>query len=124
MKKLPIGLQTIEEIIDEGYVYVDKTALIFRLIKEGKYYFLSRPRRFGKSLLLSTLSAILNGNKELFQNCHIYSTDYSWKKHPIIHLDFTQILTKSPEDLEASLKRKLESIAKSYNKSIAIGVVA
>lgn len=120
VKKLPIGIQSIEKIIKDDYVYVDKTLLIYKLITENPYYFLSRPRRFGKSLLVSTLKAIFNGEKELFQDCHIYSTDYKWEKHPIIHLDFTQILTSSTEDLEASLKRKLESIAKSYNKSITM----
>ena len=118
MKKLPIGIQTIEEIIDGGYVYVDKTASIFQLISDSKYYFLSKPRRFGKSLLISTLKAIFNGDKELFKDCQIYGLDYKWEKHPIIHLDFTQILTKSAEDLKASLKRKLVKIAESYGKSI------
>jgi len=118
VKKLPIGIQTIEEIINEGYTYVDKTSLIFSLITEGKYYFLSRPRRFGKSLLISTLKAIFSGKKELFKDCHIYSTDYRWHEHPIIHLDFTQILTKTPQELKDSLQRALEEIAKSYRKSI------
>lgn len=120
MKKLPIGIQTIEEIIQEDYIYVDKTDLIFRLINEGKYYFLSRPRRFGKSLLISTLKKIFSGEKELFKNCFIYSLDYEWQTYPIIHLDFTQILTKNPLDLEKSLKRKLIKIAQSYGKSLEI----
>lgn len=115
MKKLPIGIQSIEKIIKDGYVYVDKTALIYQLITEEPYYFLSRPRRFGKSLLVSTLKAIFTGNKELFKDCQIYLTDYKWEKHPIIHLDFTQIPTDSPEQLEVALKEILESIAKSYN---------
>jgi len=118
VKKLPIGIQTIEEIINEGYTYVDKTSLIFSLITEGKYYFLSRPRRFGKSLLISTLKAIFSGKKELFKNYYIYSADYLWEKHPIIHLDFTRILTKSPQELKDSLQRALDEIAKSYDKSI------
>ena len=120
MKKLPIGIQTIEEVIEDGHVYVDKTALIFQLITEGKYYFLSRPRRFGKSLLVSTLKAIFNGDKELFKDCQIYSTDYTWEKHPIIHLDFTQIMTESSQDLGESLKKRLIKIAELYGKSIEI----
>lgn len=120
MKKLPIGIQTIREIIEENYVYVDKTALIFQLIDEGKCYFLSRPRRFGKSLLISTLKAIFNGEKELFKDYQIHSISYEWRKYPIIHLDFAQIITKSPQALEASLKRKLIKIAKFYGKSLKI----
>ena len=65
--KYPIGIQTFEEIIREGYVYVDKTELVYRLVSEGKIYFLSRPRRFGKSLLLSTLKSYYQGKKELFK---------------------------------------------------------
>ena len=118
MKKLPIGIQTIEKIIEGNYIYVDKTALVFQLINEGGYYFLSRPRRFGKSLLVSTLKAIFNGDKELFKDCHIYSAHYEWQRHPIVHLDFAQIVTKDPQGLEESLKRNLIKIAKSYGKSI------
>ncbi|HNI28748.1 MAG TPA: AAA family ATPase, partial [Leptospiraceae bacterium] len=66
MKRLPIGIQTFSEIITENYLYVDKTDRILELIKNGKYYFVSRPRRFGKSLLISTLDSIFNGRKELF----------------------------------------------------------
>ncbi len=111
-------MQSIEEIIEGGYVYVDKTALIFQLITESKYYFLSRPRRFGKSLLVSTLKAIFSGNKELFKDCEICSTNYDWQKHPIIYLDFTQFSTKSSEELEEDLKQELMATAKLYGKSI------
>ena len=118
MKKLPIGIQSIEEIIEGGYIYVDKTALIFQLIDEGKYYFLSRPRRFGKSLLISTLKAIFNADKKLFKDCQIYSRNYNWQKHPIIHLDFTQFSTESVQELEKDLKKELLATAKLYGKSI------
>ena len=66
-RKYPIGIQSFENIRKEGYLYVDKTALIYQLVQTGKYYFLSRPRRFGKSLLLSTLQAYYEGKKELFE---------------------------------------------------------
>ncbi len=66
MKKLPVGIQTFSELIRENYVYVDKTEDIFRMIDSGKYYFLSRPRRFGKSLLLSTLKSLFLGDRDLF----------------------------------------------------------
>lgn len=73
MKKLPIGIQTFADIIKGRYLYIDKTKIIHRLLEEGgKYYFLSRPRRFGKSLLVSTLKEIFSGNKELFQDLWIY----------------------------------------------------
>lgn len=79
-------MQSIENIINRNFLYVDKTDIIHRLITDGQYYFLSRPRRFGKSLLLSTLEAIFKGDKELFKNCHIYNTDYDSKKHPVISI--------------------------------------
>lgn len=118
MKKLPIGLQSIEKLLGEGCVYVDKTLLVYKLITEAENYFLSRPRRFGKSLLVSTLKAIFSGEKELFKNCQIYSTDYRWQKHPIIHLDFAQIPNDGVEKLELALQETLEYIAESYNISI------
>ncbi len=91
MKKLPIGMPLIGDIVDQNFVYVDKTDLIYKLITNGQSYLLSRPRRFGKSLLLSTFEAIFKGDKELFKNCHIYNTDYEWQKHPVIYLDFAKI---------------------------------
>jgi Predicted AAA-ATPase len=72
MKKLPIGIQTFEIMINGGYVYVDKTEHIYRIITEARYYFLSRPRRFGKSLLVSTLKEIFSGNKQLFEGLWVY----------------------------------------------------
>jgi len=86
-KKLPIGLQTLSEIIQEGYVYVDKTYFAHKLITSGKYYFLSRPRRFGKSLFLDTLAEIFMGNKDLFKGLYIHDR-YGFKKHPVIRISF------------------------------------
>ncbi|MEY4504063.1 MAG: hypothetical protein RL154_356, partial [Pseudomonadota bacterium] len=79
MKKLPIGIQTFEKIRTEDYIYVDKTNIAFNLINSGQYYFLSRPRRFGKSLFLSTLKSIFEGKKELFEGLAIYDK-YDWSK--------------------------------------------
>ena len=73
--KYPIGIQTFRELIEEGYVYVDKTALVYRLVSEGKIYFLSRPRRFGKSLLVSTLESYYEGRKELFKGLEIVEAE-------------------------------------------------
>ena len=84
MKKLPIGLQNFERIIREDFLYVDKTQQIYELITEGSLYFLSRPRRFGKSLLLSTLRAVFHGHQELFADLHLSTTDYTWKKFEVL----------------------------------------
>jgi len=80
MKRLPIGIQTFRKIIEENYLYVDKTEHIHKLIVQGSVYFFSRPRRFGKSLLISTLNEIFEGNKELFKGLRIYEADYTWKE--------------------------------------------
>ncbi len=117
-KKLPVGIQTIETIIEDGYVYVDKTDFIHTLITTGKYYFLIRPRRFGKSLLVSTLSAIFRGKKSLFKGYKIYSLPLGWNSHPVIHLDFTQVVTSNSQELHDSLLRTFHTIAKESGKSI------
>ena len=117
MKKLPIGIQNISEIIKNGHVYIDKTEYVKLLIEKGKHYFLSRPRRFGKSLFLNTLEEIFKGNKELFKNCEIYKSNYDWQKHPVIYLDFSQIESGTPEQLENDIKEKLQEIASTYKTS-------
>ena len=85
--KYPIGIQNFDEIRNGRYVYVDKTRLIYKLVDEGKYYFLSRPRRFGKSLLISTLEAYFTGKKDLFEGLAIYDLEQNWYKYPILHID-------------------------------------
>ena len=88
MSKLyPIGIQNFEKIRKEGYVYIDKTAMIYQLVKTGNYYFLSRPRRFGKSLLISTLEAYFQGKKELFTGLAMEKLEKDWIAYPIMHLD-------------------------------------
>ena len=86
--KYPIGIQTFDKIRKEGYVYIDKTDLIYSLVTEGSIYFLSRPRRFGKSLLISTLENYFLGRKELFQGLAIEKLEKDWKQYPVIHIDF------------------------------------
>ncbi len=86
--KYPIGIQSFDQIIEDGYVYVDKTELIYRLTHEGKIYFLSRPRRFGKSLLVSTLKNYYLGRKELFRGLAIEGLETEWAVHPVFHVDF------------------------------------
>lgn len=85
--KYPIGIQDFDKIINEGYTYVDKTELIYKLVHEGSYYFLSRPRRFGKSLLMSTLEAYFSGKRELFHGLAIDKLKKEWTVYPVLHLD-------------------------------------
>jgi hypothetical protein len=90
-RKYPIGQQDFRGIIKDGFMYVDKTRLIHNLIESGKFYFLSRPRRFGKSLLLSTIEEIFKGSKELFEGLWIYD-NWNWeRKYPVIHISFSDI---------------------------------
>ena len=86
--KYPIGIQTFEDIVRDGFVYVDKTDSIYSLVQEGKVYFLSRPRRFGKSLLISTLESYFLGKKELFKGLKIEALEKEWKTYPVVHIDF------------------------------------
>ena len=86
--KYPIGIQSFDQIREDGYVYVDKTALIYSLAKGGKIYFLSRPRRFGKSLLISTLEHYFLGHKELFRGLKIEGLEQDWLEYPVFHIDF------------------------------------
>lgn len=101
----PIGIQNFEKLRNDGYVYVDKTALVYQMATTGSYYFLSRPRRFGKSLLLSTLEAYLSGKKELFKGLAIEKLEQKWEEHPILHLDLNTEEYNDPD----SLKRRLDS---------------
>ena len=87
VQKLPIGIQDFEKLRKEGYLYVDKTRLIYKMVNEGSYYFLSRPRRFGKSLLMSTIKAYFEGKKDLFEGLAMEQLEKNWTKHPILHLD-------------------------------------
>jgi hypothetical protein len=112
MLKYPIGIQSFQELIEGKYVYVDKTPDIYQLL-QGKYYFLSRPRRFGKSLLLSTLKAIFEGKKHLFEGLYIYDK-IEWETHPIIHISFTNVSYQTL-GLEAAIHETLDSIAKQYD---------
>lgn len=85
VRKLPIGIQSFEKMRKEGYVYVDKTDIIWHIVNSGSMYnFLSRPRRFGKSVLLDTIQAYLEGKKELFEGLKIMDMEQEWAKHPVI----------------------------------------
>jgi len=107
LKKLPIGIQTFSEIRENDYVYVDKTGIALDLIENGKYYFLSRPRRFGKSLFVDTLRCIFEGRKELFEGLAI-ENQWDWnQKHPVISLTFAADILESKEDLAESIHDQL-----------------
>ena len=106
-KKFPIGIQNFEKLRKEEYVYIDKTALIYKLVTEGSYYFLSRPRRFGKSMLISTLKAYFQGKKELFEGLAIEQLEQDWTVHPVLHLDLNTEKYDSPVSLEQKLNRAL-----------------
>ena len=112
--KYPIGIQNFGEVRRDGYVYVDKTALAYKMISEGKYYFLSRPRRFGKSLLLSTFEAFFGGEKELFEGLAVCELEKEWTVHPILHLDLNSREYKDESSLSAELNRHLEKWEKRY----------
>ena len=111
MSKLyPVGVQNFEKVILGGYEYVDKTALIYELFNTGSYYFLSRPRRFGKSLLLSTLEAYAQGKKELFKGLALEKLERDWTVYPVLHMD----LNTEKYDTKASLENKLELTLKQW----------
>ena len=98
--KYPIGIQSFEQIREDGYIYVDKTALVYDLVSKGKIYFLSRPRRFGKSLLVSTLVNYFLGRKELFRGLAIDSLEKEWAEYPVFHVDFNGVNFTAPGALE------------------------
>ncbi|MFW6414419.1 MAG: AAA family ATPase, partial [Verrucomicrobiota bacterium] len=116
MKPLTTSIYTFADLIRGGYQYVDKTEGIYRLVREYKgQYFLSRPRRFGKSLLVSTLKSIFQGRKELFKGLSIYDTDYAWKTYPVIHLDMGDRAASTADELKKSLKYIVDVHAQLFN---------
>ena len=112
--KYPIGVQSFEQIIKDGYVYVDKTDLIYQLTR-GKIYFLSRPRRFGKSLLISTLENYFLGKKELFKGLKIDELEKEWKTYPVFHLDFNSDNFMNANTLQATIERFVSDGEKLYH---------
>lgn len=104
----PVGIQNFPKIRLGGYLYVDKTDLIYSIVQKEGYYFLSRPRRFGKSLLLSTIEAYFEGRRELFRNLAIDSLTDVWESYPVLHLDLNSREYKTPEDLLQELSKHLE----------------
>lgn len=103
----PIGIQNFESLRKDGYLYVDKTRLIYRLATTGRYFFLSRPRRFGKSLLISTLEAYFQGKRELFQGLDMEELEKAWVQHPILHMDLNTAKYQCAESLDNILNDTL-----------------
>lgn len=121
----PIGIQNFEKIRTEDFLYVDKTAEIYKLAKEGRYYFLSRPRRFGKSLLVSTMEAYFSGRKELFSGLAVEKLETEWKQHPVLHLDLSGVSYTDDSVLERVLSDKLakwETLYGAVNTSDILGL--
>jgi len=114
LKQLPLGISTLSTLIDQSMVYVDKTHDIYQMVSTGRYYFLSRPRRFGKSLLVSTLDALFSGKKELFKNLWIGKSDWSWQTHPVIRFDFSSIGHLTAQELQLGIIDQVHAIARMH----------
>jgi hypothetical protein len=116
LKNMPIGVQDFEKLRKGNYLYVDKTALVYQMVTTGCYYFLSRPRRFGKSMLLSTLHAYFSGKKELFKGLAIEQLEKDWIQYPVLHLDLNTGEYKAEDDLRNKLSAYLNEWEKLYGK--------
>lgn len=118
MKKLPVDLSTLSHLIESDYVYVDKTEYAYNMITGGRRFFLSRPRRFGKSLFVSTLKEILTANKNLFNELWIGKSDYEWREYGVINLDLSLLTIQDTTTFQNDLNRELRSIAQKHNITI------
>jgi hypothetical protein len=112
MKNLPISISNFEKLITGNNVYVDKTRYIHQMVSKGMFYFLSRPRRFGKSLLVSTLKALFEGKRELFKGLWIEKADWDWQPYPVLQIDFNGIAASTPKTLKQSLADRLSLMSK------------
>ena len=116
-RRYPVGIQTFSEIIKNGYVYIDKTDLMWRMQRLSKYIFLSRPRRFGKSLLTTTLCSFFGGERELFEGLKVMEMEKEWKRYPVLHIDVSMAKgQESKEDLRKVLIKLLEPYTELYGK--------
>ena len=117
-RRLPVGIQSFKEIRTNGYVYVDKTDLIWHLVNFGdKFNYFSRPRRFGKSILIDTLQMYLEGRKDLFEGLKIMSMEKDWAKHPVIRLDMSRG-GASADEIKSYLDRTFASYEQEYGINI------
>ena len=116
-KAYPVGIQTFSEIIESKCLYIDKTEYIYKMTRPGaKYFFLSRPRRFGKSLLLSTLRAYFEGRKDLFKGLALERLETEWNVHPVLHFSLSTINSATKENILSGLNVKLAEYEKLYGK--------
>jgi hypothetical protein len=122
LKNMPIGVQDFEKLRKGYYLYVDKTAFIYQLVSTGCYYFLSRPRRFGKSMLLSTLHAYFSGKKELFEGLAIEKLEQDWIEYPVLHLDLNTSEYKTEDDLRNKLSSYLDDWEQQYGRDNRISL--
>ncbi len=119
MKNIATGNPSFENLITNDYIYVDKTDMLYNLVKsQGGYFFCSRPRRFGKTLAISTLEAIFKGKKDLFKGLKIYGKDYDWKEYPVIHIDLGNVNPLTTDDLQYQLNSIVFDVAKKYDVSL------
>ncbi|BAI80371.1 conserved hypothetical protein [Deferribacter desulfuricans SSM1] len=124
MKKLPIGIQSFKEIRTENYYYVDKTHFVERLVGVGKYFFLSRPRRFGKSLFLDTLKEAFSGNRELFKGLYLYD-NWDWdRKYPVIKISFGSGVINNADKLIKIINSYLDKISRDYDISLTEDIIS
>lgn len=120
MKRLPISIQTFEKVRENNLLYVDKTNFVYELVSQPGYYFISRPRRFGKSMLVSTLKALFEGKKELFKGLFIYDKIAEWKVFPIIHIDFSKVSYKQGSlEFQQTFIEYIKLQANDYNLTLA-----
>ena len=119
MEKITTDIYSFENLRKDGFVYVDKTDLLWRLVSktDGRQFFISRPRRFGKSLMLSTLQCIFEGKRELFKGLKIDKLDYDWKQYPVVHLDMTDVSGETPDELKDGLFDMVEGLVKEFGLS-------
>lgn len=117
VRKYPIGIQTFSEIIRNGYVYVDKTDLAWQLAHYAKFIFISRPRRFGKSLLTSTLDSYFRGEKFLFEGLKIMSLEQEWVQYPVLHFDLSGAKHMKPQGVRDELSRLLDKMETVYGSN-------
>ena len=114
-RRYPVGIQTFSEIIEKGYVYIDKTDLMWRMQQLSKYVFLSRPRRFGKSLLTTTLCSFFEGRRELFEGLKVMNLEKEWKQYPVLHIDVSMAKGKPDEEsLRNALMLQIRPLTKLY----------
>ncbi|AZO94319.1 ATP-binding protein [Halocella sp. SP3-1] len=118
MKRIAISLAEFEQIIEKNYIYVDKTRYLYEIVSKDKYYFLSRPRRFGKTLFIDTLKTFYEGKRELFKDLYVYDQEWDWEEYPIIRLDYNEIENKTTDIMKMEIEEILQKYAESYGVTL------